>query len=887
MAYTEVDYEPYVDAIITDDDLVLGSKITLKWPDITDRLNHAVVRYHNEAENFKEDTVSWPLKTTYALYRGIGGTTYVAAFAGWGASGEQGAFLNKYAIWESLPSNENLSKNFRWLFRPPTAGVNTYTGRLEADDSAVFSILDIAAGTPVTLVVNGQNYQSLPVSWANNVNRNFTVSLSGEKEYLIEYRNGTNTGGSLKGIAANLIYNSIVVWSTRTPSYEFYQEETQTNEVYNELLAEDNNVPLETTIFLEGCTTYSHALAKAEELVRTSRTAIGVTFEYIVKDKFLEPGDLVKIESKTIDVFILFYIRVNEVKYSIKGTCQVTGTRFLFEQLAWNVADDEYPSNSTSYGASGTFYWDHADNPTREGYLVYIWRGEYYQDGSPLMHEIGFTSSNSFEIPDTFLVLTKLGVKTKDKNNKMSEMAILDNVVLRYKSELQLVSNLLSFNKFLNGTFNVSEITLTAVLRDPPPQHLLKYKWYVDTVLQTGEESSTFVLERPNPFAVGTMVVDVEVYSDDPAYSYFNLFDKLSIFKLIEGTEHADIVLANEIDWLDVDYTNTPVENELPYYNHIIGVLGITLLTPGVNVTYSIAATLNCTASFEEIDGYEWVFKITAVDQTANVVSVTINAVIPSINTTLQRTFHLFKLPAKNLSLTFNANTLLQINTTSTGAPKSGQLPKNFTIEAFLQGSSLKASEGVWNAGLSKFEPVINDAKVMYMVESTNQCTIGHLSSSQGVHTMQVTALTETTTPASFIIRSEVIAPSGNLVNLHNYTINKIIDIPDLVTVFASPMFLVHSGLGQSAYIYVLLNNETYLNPATDYTVENIYSGTNYFDVPVNTTFNSQPAVRFDFAAATMNSVPDGEYVFKVTRNTVEYFITISIRDSRNFGGGA
>ena len=82
---------------INDDDLVLGKSISIKWPSAEERLNNVTVRFNNESENFKEDTVSWPNKPNSAYSRGIGGFVYPAV-SGWDTSAG-GRLLNAYGVW--------------------------------------------------------------------------------------------------------------------------------------------------------------------------------------------------------------------------------------------------------------------------------------------------------------------------------------------------------------------------------------------------------------------------------------------------------------------------------------------------------------------------------------------------------------------------------------------------------------------------------------------------------------------------------------------------------------------------------------------------------------------------------------------------------------------
>ena len=73
--------------------------------------------------------------------------------------------------------------------------------------------------------------------------------------------------------------NNFIVWTTRSDAYTGFITVNTSSSVYDQMLLEDGDLELETDIFADGITDYYHALAKAEELVRTSRTAFGIKFK--------------------------------------------------------------------------------------------------------------------------------------------------------------------------------------------------------------------------------------------------------------------------------------------------------------------------------------------------------------------------------------------------------------------------------------------------------------------------------------------------------------------------------------------------------------------------------------------------------------------------------
>lgn len=408
-------------ATITDDDIVRETPVEINWPTASERLNHCTVRFNNEAEGFKEDSVSWPPKNPGQYWKGVGGKKYTPV-SGWNDN-DNNKLLNSYGVWDG--SGETAS--FRWLIIPKVTG--TYILKGVIDD--VGSITIIGAGT---LALDGAARQT-------------TVNLVKDTQYTITAE-ANNSRGGLKGMAGILISpDGNTFWTSRDDSYSAYIQVSTSNAVYLEMKQEDNNLELETDVFAEGITDYYHAIAKAEELVRTSRSAFGVKFAFAIKDRYLEPGDIVKIQSETLKLGLSgdLFVRVNEVKVSENGNCEVSGTRFDWTQLAWNVKDDEYlrPGNAYEFtipapqeltfkvgnneikGSAGTLEWSHVSDSRRVGYALYAHvAGDMGTDGRPVFNEIGRATSNKFALTSYIETSMIFGVKTVSSTGAMSSMTV-------------------------------------------------------------------------------------------------------------------------------------------------------------------------------------------------------------------------------------------------------------------------------------------------------------------------------------------------------------------------------------------------------------------------------------------------------------------------------
>lgn len=407
---------------LTDDDIERSSPVEINWPTSSERLNSCTVRFHNEAENFKEDSVSWPSKASGNTWRGIGGRTYPPA-SGWA---EEHSLLNSYAVWEG---SDLETTSMQWVVRPKVSG--NYTLTAHGDDSWQVSVVGKA---------NLSNNE-----WSGDT-KSAVINLIAGTKYTIT-ASATNTKG-LKGVAAKLVSpDNNTFWTTRDAAYSDYIEVTSSNEVYLAMMAEDKDIELETDVFAEGVTDYYHALAKAEELVRTSRSAFGITFSYVIKSSYLEPGDIIKLQSDTLKLGLdgPLYIRVNELKVKEGGVCEVTGTRFDWTQLAWNVKDDEYlkPNNAYEFnipapqylnfiegnneikGSAGSLEWAHVSDSRRVGYALFTHvAGDMDMAGRPIFNEIGRATSNKFLLTNYINTAMIFGVKTVSSTGAMSSMTV-------------------------------------------------------------------------------------------------------------------------------------------------------------------------------------------------------------------------------------------------------------------------------------------------------------------------------------------------------------------------------------------------------------------------------------------------------------------------------
>jgi hypothetical protein len=326
-------------ATLTDDDLVLEQSIDITWPGATERLNFCTVKYHNEMEDFKEDSVSWPPKYTAGYPVGVGGTRPPLSTFSYPEEDTGGRFLNLYGVWSGTTGQTAIT--YHIYVRNEDAGAAVL--KVAGDDTGTVTIVETSTtadgtvtetGTPTTITGSAKVSGEVTVTVGNS------TAPKGFLTYKISLSGANATAD--KAVAASLVIGSKILWTSREPQYSYIAYVETDERVYRQFLAEDNNVRLENETFAEGCTDYQHAYAKAQELVRTSRTAYVIKFRYIVTTQYLEPGDFVRLNSATLwgaDAPLgaaSKYFRINSVKMADDNTCEVVAQHFDPRTLAWN-----------------------------------------------------------------------------------------------------------------------------------------------------------------------------------------------------------------------------------------------------------------------------------------------------------------------------------------------------------------------------------------------------------------------------------------------------------------------------------------------------------------------------------------------------------------------
>jgi len=623
--------------VIDDTKLSLDQTIEINWPSGDDKLNHVKVRFSNEHENFKEDVVSWPPKYNSSYYKGVGGHKLATSVGSWDDSKTGGNLLNNHGVWDSTTTTHTSVHRFR----VPKSKAGTYTLNFTADSSITIAVKDFQ--TNVSLYSGTHNNQNTVGSASLSLG-----SASVEKLYEISITATKSGNSSTRGAAAKLTNSGSVLWSTRDATYTAFDLVEQTNSIYTNMLAEDG-IELEAEVFLSGCTDPYHATAKAEEMVRTSRTAAKVKFNYRISDRYLEPGDIIRLESEILNIGIEedLYVRLDEVKVQVDRTCDLSGSRFDYSQLAFNVADDFYanpapifstritpPSDIVYSNAfneaiqnSGRLTWGVSSEPSILQYIVYVHipssdanSTAYDASGAPIYTELCRSETNTVVLPPISAssayfcvkVLTVGGLSLGVYTDRVTAVELSHNWLRRI--ELSASANAFIANAGGSVSPANSVITATVFNYDSPV-----YKWFIDGVEQVGQTSSSLTLASFNTTASKTVKVWVS-----EAGSLDTQVSSLPIFYLEAGADGANGINTATIQlYQRAASAPTKPASTLTYTFATRTLSGnleswSTTVPAGTNPVYVTAAVASSDATADTIVSADWATPVVLVQNGAN-----------------------------------------------------------------------------------------------------------------------------------------------------------------------------------------------------------------------------------------------------------------------------
>lgn len=529
---------------ITDDDLVLDQTVEIKYPTASDKLNYCTVKFHNEHENFKEDSISWPPKITSSYKVGGGGFKWSVTNSGFDDTTETGQFLNNYGVWDNVYNSATLTYKF---LTPITLTGNSLALNFASYGGGTISIRDEGDTTlKYSLVHNGTatvaKIASMPLLLENTV---YTVTIE-----------SAAVGANLKSTAASITKDSSIVWTTRSDAYTFFETINDDGSIYavrsgNTLtggyLFEDQGLELETEVTIPGITDPYHAIAKAEELVRTSRLTYGITFNYIMRNQYPEPGDVVKFYSENLGIASAtspVYLKIESIKLVEDTVCQITATRFSVDMLAWTtkanrhaIAEDDFnaiipwiPEGSLKFKFTqgtlsdivGILTWPSVRYGDLKDYILFVHTDKegYYSTGAPIFTELGTVAGDpkityaadgitvlstdmmSYNVKSLAAAGAIFGVKIRAVNGRTGRMIttgpaealLLDTAAFTLTGIVFSIAGVTRSISWTAGYITLRDSTPVAIAANTGVTQLQVNSAYVQNYIYFNDTNNTFVL---------------------------------------------------------------------------------------------------------------------------------------------------------------------------------------------------------------------------------------------------------------------------------------------------------------------------------------------------------------------------------------------------------
>lgn len=238
-------------------------------------------------------------------------------------------------------------------------------------------------------------------------------------------------------------FNQVVVRFRN--EFENFSDDTVTwplaySAVYNQYLEEDSGKLLKTEIYLPAVSDPYHALAKAEELTRSSRNAMSVKLKVGKKGLLLEPGDIIRLTAVSAGLSNEI-MKVEAVAPSSNMTADLELSQYDLNNFAWNVNDDipyldktiwyqavPRPTNVIYYttssseiysSSSGRIEWVAPDDATISDYVV-----DASLDGGTTWYTLGTSINTYFDLPGLSTGTYTFAVRARKAFTSTSQRAI-------------------------------------------------------------------------------------------------------------------------------------------------------------------------------------------------------------------------------------------------------------------------------------------------------------------------------------------------------------------------------------------------------------------------------------------------------------------------------
>jgi len=286
--------------------------------------------------------------------------------------------------------------------------------------------------------------------------------------------------------------------------------------VHNTYVGEDNNQQFESSVSPDTITDPYHALAKAEQLVRSSRAIYTVDFVVNRDGLKTEPGDFITVLLPEAGITTAETLRVQSVEIQENFNAKITAYKFDEGILAWNIADGiAYPKaeiydfateNVTNLALTqsslkefelGALEWDYSDD---EGNGNFTYEVCYKKSSDSNFEFLGTNNGTNFkfgrlkDIETTTQYDFKVIVKTP--LGQRSSGTTISNVTVN-RAPGPVVA--LSATEELYVTNNAAGVKSRALLEWTPDYSGLNPAYYLVEYRKAGETDFT---------SLGTVVAD-------------------------------------------------------------------------------------------------------------------------------------------------------------------------------------------------------------------------------------------------------------------------------------------------------------------------------------------------------------------------------------------
>jgi hypothetical protein len=313
---------------------------------------------------------------------------------------------------------------------------------------------------------------------------------------------------------------------------------------YNQYLLEDSGILLKTEVYLPCTSDPYRALAKAEQMVRTSRREMRAKFSIAKKGLLLEPGDIVSITDGPSNLSNEI-MKIESIRMNGDLTADIEARQYSFETIAWNVPDNvPYISNKIDYFygitpplslqfirdtssntiSLGKLIWSFPNDVSVDSYQVeystdnIVWqilatvKTEFYEintltTGSYYFRVRSISTTNSLSNPTSIGPINFSRIPNAPYNLTINEELYYTNVTAGVKSKLNLSwqtvtgASEVSILNYLVETKKTSDTTWTVVGETylssasiPDIERNVSYDFRITSVSYYGDKSDSLFI---------------------------------------------------------------------------------------------------------------------------------------------------------------------------------------------------------------------------------------------------------------------------------------------------------------------------------------------------------------------------------------------------------